>query len=307
MTRWAVVAASCLLIPGLAAQEGRVFCDPLDPQNLCPGPECACSEDVLLIRFEPDGDALIEIADPPAGLRLNATVILETKSTSVLGWVYEVRHDGRALSIDSVTIEETDAKRLFQNGFNATNSQDLLDCALDPTLCADPQRAEGFISMVILSMTEPVELPLGTNSLVRVAYRVEPGAGEIGKAGILLEFTTVALNVAGGAMRPKTLIDGKVIVVGKSFHRGDPDGDGGISVTDAVALLLFLFLSAPAPGCLEAGDIDDDGRIDTTDPIGILRWLFLEGSAPALPGAPPEPCGEDPPGSWLGCGTYMGC
>jgi len=306
MARW-VVAAACLLVSRHDGQVPRVFCDPLDPLNLCPGAECACSEDVLLLRFEPGGGSLIEIDDPPADLRLEATVILETKSTSVQGWVYQVRHDGRGLSIDSVTIEDTDARRLFQNGFNATKSQDLLDCALDPTLCADPQTAAGFISMVVLSLTEPVELPVGTNSLARVAYRVEPGAGDIGEAGILLEFTGVALTVAGRPMRPKTLIDGKVIVRRKPFHRGDPDGDGRISVTDAVALLLFLFLSGPAPNCLEAGDIDDDGRLDTTDPIGILRWLFLEGSPPAPPGPPSEPCGQDPPGSRLGCGTYAGC
>ena len=93
----------------------------------------------------------------------------------------------------------------------------------------------------------------------------------------------------------------------KPFHRGDPDGDGRLSVADAISDLLFLFLAGPPPGCLESGDFDDNGHIDIADPILILRWLFLGGSAPAPPGPPSAACGRDPPGSWLGCVTYAGC
>jgi hypothetical protein len=111
------------------------------------------------------------------------------------------------------------------------------------------------------------------------------------------------------ATRPRTLADGKIIVRPRPFHRGDPDGDGRLSVADAVALLLFLVLAGPSPGCLEAGDADDNGRMDTTDPVVILRWLFLGGTGPAPPGPPPAPCGRDPDGPrpGLGCDAYGGC
>jgi hypothetical protein len=225
------------------------------------------------------------------------------------------------LSIESVTIEGTDAGRLFQRGFDATRFENIMDCASDPR-CPEPQPGSGFISAVVLSFLQPVDFPVGTNSLARATYRLEPAAGELGEATGVIELTEelanrnappVAINftVAGRSTRPKALVDGKVLVsaLGEAFHRGDPDADGRLSVADSVALLLFLFLSGPAPGCLDAGDFDDDGRIDTSDPVLILRWLFLEGSAPAPPGPPSGPCDLDPPGSSpsLGCDTYGAC
>ena len=111
-------------------------------------------------------------------------------------------------------------------------------------------------------------------------------------------------------MKPTFVNDGWLIpALDPVFHRGDPEGDGSIGVTDAVLVLLFLFLGGPAPVCLEAADFDDDGRIDGSDPISILRWLFLHRSPPALPGPPGLECGRDPPRSAgdLGCGTYPTC
>jgi hypothetical protein len=322
MSRWSVVAAGCLLMPGLAAQNGttaRVLCDPTDGGNQCPGLSCRCSEDVLAIRFDRSGGPILEIEDAP-GLSIEATVVLETKSAGVQGWSYGVRHDGRALTIESVTTDGTDAGHVINGGsFNATRFKGLSECTSDPSKnCSNPEPGAGFISAVVLAFGGVAELPVGTNSLAKATYRLEPDAAEVGKAGVLLEITDrlaarnappVAINftVIGKGTQPNTLVDGRILVSPRPFHRGDPDGDGRLSVADAVALLLFLFLAGPSPGCLEAGDADDSGRIDTTDPVIILRWLFLGGSAPALPGPPPAPCGPDPAGSSLGCAMYAGC
>jgi hypothetical protein len=304
MARWILPAAASLLAPGLEAQDGptaRAFCDPAESANKCPGADCRCSEDVLAIRFGRTGGPILEVDDEP-GLRIEATVVLETKSEGVQAWSYGVRHDGRALTIESVTTDGTDAGLLLTGGINRTN--------LDP-------RA-GFISAVVLALGAVAELPLGTNSLAKATYRLEGDARKAGKAGVALEITerlaiatssptSINLAVRGRLIQPRSLVDGKIIASGKSFHRGDPDGDGRLSVADAALLLLFLFLAGPSPACLEAGDADDSGRIDTTDPVIILRWLFLGGTAPAPPGPPPAPCGPDPEGSGLGCDAYAGC
>jgi hypothetical protein len=101
---------------------------------------------------------------------------------------------------------------------------------------------------------------------------------------------------------------GTLIIDPALFHRGDPDGDGRISILDALQVFLFLFIAGPAPACFEAADFDDDGRIDASDPILILRWLFLNGTPPRSPGAPSSGCGPDPVGSpYLGCGDYPAC
>jgi hypothetical protein len=326
MTRWIVALPACFLAPGLAAQDGptaRAFCDPADPANGCPGASCICTEDVLALRFDPGGGPIIELDALEPGFRLSAEVVLETRSMSIQGWSYGVRHDGRALSIESVTTEGTDAGRLFANGFNATRSE-VSDCGgADPAAgCPNPTPGAGFISAVVLSLVQNVALPVASNTIARAAYRLEPGAAETGEGGIPIEFTErlatrnsppVQINFtdSGRSVRPKAIVDGRIVVslAGADFHRGDPDGDGRLSVSDAVALLLFLFLAGPAPGCLDAGDVDDDGRIDTTDPVLILRWLFASGTAPAPPGPPPAPCGPDPegPSSSLGCVAYGAC
>jgi hypothetical protein len=318
MTRWSVNAAVCLLIPGLAAQEeptDRAFCDPAEPANKCPGADCFCSEDVLAIRFERSGGPILEVDDEP-GLPIEATVVLETRSVGVQGFSYGVRHDGRALTIESVTTDETDAD-LVMGGFDPTSFRDLEECTSD-SRCSNRVPGNGFISATVLSLIQTGELPPGTNTLARATYRLAPNAAEVG--GSLLEFTerlakrnsppvAINLTVIGKSRGPSTLVDGKLNVLSRPFHRGDPDGDGRLSVADAALLLLFLFLAGPAPGCLDAADADDDGRIDATDPVIILRWLFASGTAPAPPGPPPAPCGRDPEGlgPGLGCDAYAGC
>jgi hypothetical protein len=321
MTRW--IVAACLLAPGLAAQDGptaRAFCDPADPANKCPGTACRCSEDVLAIRFERSGGPILDVEDEP-GLPIEATVVLETRSAGIQGWSYGVRHDGRALTIESATTDGTDAGRLFDGCFNRTAFENLSDCRFDPDPgCSDPQPGMGFISVVILACFHVGEFPVETNSLAKANYRLEAGAVDAGEVGGLLELTErlafrnsppqpIIITINGSWLQPRTLVDGKILVSPRPFHRGDPDGDGRLSVADAVALLLFLFLAGPSPACLEAGDADDDGRIDTTDPVVILRWLFGSGSPPAPPGPPPADCGPDPqgPGPELGCDAYGGC
>jgi hypothetical protein len=323
MVRRILPAAACLIAPGLPAQDSptaRVFCDPADPANRCPGTECRCSEDVLAIRFERSGGPILEVDDEP-GLLIEATVVLETRSAGVQGFSYGVRHDGRALTIENVTTDETDAGRVFfAQGFDPTRFEDLEDCTADPgPRCSNRLPGNGFISATVLDSV-PGELPLGTNSLARATYRLEPTAAAVNEAGLFLEFTerlakrnapptAINLTIFGRSAGPRTLADGKIIVRPRPFHRGDPDGDGRLSVADAALLLLFLFLAGPAPGCLDAADADDDGRIDATDPVLILRWLFASGTAPAPPGPPPAPCGRDPegPGPGLGCDAYGAC
>ncbi len=82
------------------------------------------------------------------------------------------------------------------------------------------------------------------------------------------------------------------------LRRGDADGDGVRSLSDAVVVLLHLFLGgAPLP-CPDGADTDDSGGLDLADPIGLLNHLFLGG------GPLPEPsgsgCGPDPSADDLG-------
>lgn len=82
------------------------------------------------------------------------------------------------------------------------------------------------------------------------------------------------------------------------FRRGDPDGDGTPSLTDAVAILEHLFLGGEPPACAKAADIDDDGALGLTDAIVLLGHLYLGLAGPAEPF--PD-CGPDPTVDPLDC------
>jgi hypothetical protein len=93
------------------------------------------------------------------------------------------------------------------------------------------------------------------------------------------------------------------------FHRGDPNDDGTINITDGIYVLNFLFLGGPAPTCREAANPNDDDTVNITDGIYLLNFLFLGGPPPAAPGGMSSPCGEDPATSPsdLGCASYTKC
>jgi hypothetical protein len=77
----------------------------------------------------------------------------------------------------------------------------------------------------------------------------------------------------------------------RAFLRGDPDANGTVNLTDAIAGLLHLFFSGTV-SCEDAADTNDDGILDLTDPVATLLWLFQSGPAPPEPG--PYDCGKDP-------------
>lgn len=96
-----------------------------------------------------------------------------------------------------------------------------------------------------------------------------------------------------------------------SFHRGDPNHDGRIDLSDGISIFNFLFLGGPGPTCREAADANNDGGVNITDGIFILNYLFVGGPTPPPPGPPGEPCGPDPDPQGgardLGCDLYDKC
>ncbi|MEM7165487.1 MAG: hypothetical protein AAF581_08485 [Planctomycetota bacterium] len=93
---------------------------------------------------------------------------------------------------------------------------------------------------------------------------------------------------------------------GPSFRRGDVDGDGSLSIPDAVVLLNHLFpLVTPTQIlCADAADANDDGIHTLTDAVAILTALFAVPSV-SLPG--PVACGHDVVTDPLDCQSYPGC
>jgi hypothetical protein len=64
------------------------------------------------------------------------------------------------------------------------------------------------------------------------------------------------------------------------FLRGDANGDGVISVGDAIYLLNYLFRGDTPPDPWEAGDANCDGDLTVGDAIYLLNYLFRGDSPP---------------------------
>lgn len=62
---------------------------------------------------------------------------------------------------------------------------------------------------------------------------------------------------------------------------GDPDGNGQISISDAVFLINYIFAGGPAPVPLLSGDADCSGAISISDAVYLINYIF---------GGGPEPC-----------------
>ncbi len=85
------------------------------------------------------------------------------------------------------------------------------------------------------------------------------------------------------------------------FQRGDANGDGVVSISDAHAILSWLFRGMPAPECLKAADADDSGNVQLGDARAILYYLFLGHMAPS---SPFPDIGPDPTPDELACESY---
>ncbi len=73
------------------------------------------------------------------------------------------------------------------------------------------------------------------------------------------------------------------------FIRGDPNGDRGVDLSDAIFTLFHLFAGGRTPPCLDAADSNDDGSVTASDALYVLGYLFKNGPPPPAPLA----CGAD--------------
>lgn len=66
----------------------------------------------------------------------------------------------------------------------------------------------------------------------------------------------------------------------QTYQVGDANGDGAVTVSDAVFLLNYLFKQGPVPSPLGRGDANGDGQVGVADAIYLLNYLFKGGPAP---------------------------
>ena len=150
--------------------KSRQFCDVKDAKNKCtpPSPNCVCSEDTMAITFDRDGiNDSVFIYDPfVQDAPVLITVAMDVKSggpdpsDGVQGWSYGIDHDEQFLTLDitSLTVDGTDAERAKTGGFIVADGKDIQTCKDDPDpKCKTPKAGTGFISAIILNLTQAAE------------------------------------------------------------------------------------------------------------------------------------------------------
>lgn len=67
-----------------------------------------------------------------------------------------------------------------------------------------------------------------------------------------------------------------------TYIPGDADGNGHISISDAVRLISYIFSGGASPSPPESGDLDCNGGISISDVVFIVQFIFNGGNAPVL-------------------------
>lgn len=327
-------------------QDGDVDCEDSDCEGdpACPGEETDCSDGV---DNDQDGDVDCDDADcaedpicqttGESGIVLAADtdgstseggvnkITLDVGTTfemiaSIIptgdpfeegaqGWSISVAHDPALLEIQNdtfPTIDGTDAGGAFADGFQTTE-------IVDP---ADNGGTGGFVSAVVLSLTQPIFLdPAQEQSIVRAQYEVlAAGVSEIefldGLVGGGQPVPNV-VTIAGDTVPPDSFVALEVTGEGEvepksDFIRGDANDDGKVNIADPIWIISELVRGGPATACQSAADANDDGDVDLSDSMYLINWRFMGGPAPT---APFPACGQDPSTDSLDCleGSVTGC
>lgn len=65
-----------------------------------------------------------------------------------------------------------------------------------------------------------------------------------------------------------------------NFVCGDANGNGSISISDAVGLVFYIFAGGTPPSPIAAGDANCDLAISISDVVFLINYIFAGGAAP---------------------------
>ena len=294
-------------------EDGKADCE--DPE--CEAdPSCGAEEGFDLVLAAEDsvvveGQSTLEASlMAEGGIPVTVSIVPYPgpQIAGVQGWSLSVVHDRALLGFDpnggTPTVEGTDAEKLFSGGFQKTEVGKSGGGGGGMGAGAVP--GDGFVSAVVLSLTEAAELDARrSQSVARARYVLERpleapvisvvrfvdglrGSGQ----PVSNRFT-----VRGQSVEPVHLVPLAIRFSDDTrFVRGDANGDEKVDVADAVWCINELVRrGAPAP-CQRATDVNGDGLYDLSDPMYLIQWLFLSG--PLLPQPFPR-CGTGAgSGSW---------
>jgi hypothetical protein len=312
-----VVALFCVASLAWSQDPGEVsrqICDPATEPDIC-------IEDTIEVVFDGDSQSVLELAeDTTFPLDLEVTIVTDTKTGLVQGWSYGVLSDDALLTVNSVTIEGTEAEPSLTGGFNATSNEDIETCDVVPD-CPNRTEGGGWLSAIVLNFITLVELPIKRNPIAIAQYSLSQMPAPSTTIEISSNLakkksppTEVNVTVNGESKRWTTAVDGLIkgeIDDGTPFLRGDigmgkpgedHPADEIYNITDAVRILRTLYVDTELVfDCASAADVNDDGSLNETDAVYLMNYMYIGGPQPPAPfGA----IGTDPTPDDLECTAY---
>lgn len=67
----------------------------------------------------------------------------------------------------------------------------------------------------------------------------------------------------------------------RNYVAGDVDGNGLITISDAVALINYIFSGGAPPASFAAADADCSGTITISDAVYLINYIFAGGPGPS--------------------------
>lgn len=97
-------------------------------------------------------------------------------------------------------------------------------------------------------------------------------------SGVYRLESVLGQSVAGAAGRLTSGFFAEQVI--PRFLPGDVDGDGFISISDAVYLINYIFAGGEAPPSAQAADADCNGILTISDAVFLVNYIFSGGPGP---------------------------
>lgn len=249
-------------------------------------------DDLRIVSVTESNPTVFALAAPPATLPVGATTtvpLLLRNDEPVNAYSVGATFDPAVVDVTGLTLTGSDI------------------AALNPIFFLPNIGSDFFTVETAIDFTFSQTLPAGIDQSI-VNVDVVPTAGAAAGTTTTLALTNGVgqppvnnvITLAGGAIEfldlssePMTVASGG----GTQFVRGDGNGDGSLSLPDAVVALDYLF-GGGVVACLDAVDVNDDGSVNLQDPVLTLAYLFSQGPPPE---APFPGAGLDPTPDTLSC------
>lgn len=114
------------------------------------------------------------------------------------------------------------------------------------------------------------------------------GSSDADVARTAVDYLDLGVLVAGYSRSFGSQSQVYVARADEEYICGDADGDGGISLSDAVFLIQYIFAGGRTPYPVLSGDADCSGGISLNDAVYIIQYIFAGGPGPC-PDCVPDP------------------